>query len=264
MAEFCASFTMTCSKSAFFITLFLLFMNIGCVQNNECSETRCGPHEPPIRFPFKLVGEINDHCGYPGFHLSCDPTTDETILELPAVRGPWKLIVSIIDYESQEILVSYRDKGYCLPAHFENLKLFSFSPFQFKPYESETANITFFNCSTTDASTPSLFGCPVYTAGSDKSVVDLDLLFCTKMFQVSPGPLAPLIHQSPFYLKWSNPTCGKCEAKGMKCRFKNNTSRGEIECFDNRNNQVEKKSKSTILASIGENENQTICLLLIF
>ena len=246
---------MTCFRSALFITLFLLFMNIGCVQNNECSETRCRPYGPPIRFPFTLVGEINDHCGYPGFHLSCDPTTDATILELPTVPGPLKFRVSHISYKYQEIHASYIDNGYCLPAYFVNLRLSLFSPFQLEPFESETTNITVFNCSTTVG----LFDCPIYTTRSDESIMDSDLLFCTKMFQVSPGPLTPLLDPSySFNLKWSNPTCRKCEAKGMRCRFKNNTSRGEIQCFDNRNNLVEEKSKSTILASIGKSENQTM------
>ena len=138
---------MTCSKSALFIPVFLLLMNAVFVLSDECRESRCSSYGPPIRFPFRLVDETNDHCGYPGFDLSCDEF-DETILVLPTVSGPLKLHVRDISYRSQEVISLY---GYwkedCPNKQLVNLNDLRNSPFQIKPIEPETANITFFNCS---------------------------------------------------------------------------------------------------------------------
>ncbi|THG15068.1 hypothetical protein TEA_019368 [Camellia sinensis var. sinensis] len=50
--------------------------------SDECAVTRCGDDGPDIRFPFWLKDHQPNHCGYPGFQLSCSPTKD-TLLDLP-------------------------------------------------------------------------------------------------------------------------------------------------------------------------------------
>ncbi|KAI8007161.1 putative RING-H2 finger protein ATL21A [Camellia lanceoleosa] len=51
--------------------------------SDECAVTRsCGDYSPDIRFPFWLRDHQPNHCGYPGFQLSCSRTND-TLLEIP-------------------------------------------------------------------------------------------------------------------------------------------------------------------------------------
>jgi hypothetical protein len=91
-------------------------------------ESRCGGHGPAIRFPFRLNSQP-DHCGYPGFNLSCTDT-NHTVLELPISV---KLFVKKIDYKSQ--VIQLYDPDNCFPRQLRGLNLSS-SPFQFKdsPY----------------------------------------------------------------------------------------------------------------------------------
>ncbi|BFG20894.1 hypothetical protein CerSpe_071680 [Prunus speciosa] len=36
-----------------------------------CTQARCKPDGPAIRFPFQLKGKQSIHCGYHGFDMSC-------------------------------------------------------------------------------------------------------------------------------------------------------------------------------------------------
>ncbi|KAK4339131.1 hypothetical protein RND71_040593 [Anisodus tanguticus] len=64
---------------------------------NDCRESRCNRDGPSIHFPFTLQHQP-EHCGYPGFELSCNNAM--TILTL---LNSLKLLVEDIDYVSQEI-----------------------------------------------------------------------------------------------------------------------------------------------------------------
>ncbi|CAL2265381.1 unnamed protein product [Prunus armeniaca] len=81
----------------------------GGVGHEDCRETRCGPGEPAIRYPFRLKGSQPFHCGFRGFDVSC---TDDnrTILELPSSSAKFR--VYEINYKSHAIS-GYN--GYCLP-----------------------------------------------------------------------------------------------------------------------------------------------------
>ncbi len=86
-----------------YLFLFLaLIIDLGDCQNNGCAELRCGGHGPAIRFPFR-VNSQPEHCGYPGFSLSCTDTND-TVVELPISV---KLFVKQIDYKASSIHVSF-------------------------------------------------------------------------------------------------------------------------------------------------------------
>ncbi|GLT57769.1 hypothetical protein SLA2020_307180 [Shorea laevis] len=57
-----------------YLFLFVAFIiDLGEAQNVCADESRCGGHGPAIRFPFRLNSQP-DHCGYPGFNLSCIDT----------------------------------------------------------------------------------------------------------------------------------------------------------------------------------------------
>ncbi|GLT64188.1 hypothetical protein SLA2020_366960 [Shorea laevis] len=94
-----------------YLFLFVAFIiDLGEAQN-VCNESRCGLHGPAIRFPFRLNSQP-DHCGYPGFNLSCTDTK-HTVLQLPISV---KLRVRKIDYKSQ--VIQLYDPGNCFPRSF--------------------------------------------------------------------------------------------------------------------------------------------------
>jgi hypothetical protein len=109
-----------------YLFLFLAFtIDLGEAQNGCDDQLRCGAHGPTIRFPFRLSSQP-EHCGYPGFNLSCTDA-NQTVLELPISV---KLFVKEINYTSQVIQL-YEPPHHCFPRQFQGLNLSS-SPFQFK------------------------------------------------------------------------------------------------------------------------------------
>jgi hypothetical protein len=100
-----------------YLFLFLAFtVDLEEAQSTACNESRCGHHGPPIRFPFRLNSQP-EHCGYPGFNLSC-VDTKHTVLELPISV---KLFVKKIDYKSQ--VIHLYDQHHCLPRQLQGLDL---------------------------------------------------------------------------------------------------------------------------------------------
>ena len=64
---------------------FVLLANaseFGVEPDDGCKEARCADGEPTIGFPVRLMGQQPEHCGYPGFELSCTED-NQTMLELP-------------------------------------------------------------------------------------------------------------------------------------------------------------------------------------
>ncbi|XP_061336784.1 rust resistance kinase Lr10-like [Gastrolobium bilobum] len=178
--------------------VMLLLMNLGDAQNG-----------PSIPCPFRV---------------SC--TQNNKMLEIPVVRVPVKLVVSHIDYRLQT-LEAY-DPENCLPELFLRLNYSSFLPF-FKFVEPY--NISFFNCSSVgqrhlrnmyqiEEDAQDMLSCPIYMAYSEQSIVDLDLISCTKLFdQVFPfSPFA--IMRNSFSLVWSETNfdsrCFECTQKSKK------------------------------------------------
>ncbi|GMY20144.1 rust resistance kinase Lr10-like isoform X1 [Fagus crenata] len=174
------------------LLLFVLFIvHLGEGLSNGCSEElRCGKDGPAIRFPFRLKDTQPDHCGYPGFDLSCTDQND-TVLQLPTSV---KVSIKDIDYKSQLIQVS--DPHNCFPRHIRGLNLSS-SPFEFN--EIYPFDYFIFNCTRTSTANY-LVGCLSNTR-----------------YSVYANSLS-------LELKWSKPMCRHCEVKGKKCRLKNNST----------------------------------------
>ncbi|KAJ4832540.1 hypothetical protein Tsubulata_000101 [Turnera subulata] len=213
--------TCTCLLNFLFI---LVLVQHGAGQS--CIESRCGDVGPDIRFPFRIKDKQPQECGYAGFELSCTEGNN-TMLELPNSSG---LQVQSIDYISQVIYASALQR--CLPSLLHNLNL-SAPHFQLQQSHGKY-DFTLFNCS---SQVPQLReGCcisaPTYNICSipaDSSVQAIDLISCTKMYDLASLP--------PYYtdsaslpLTWINPKCGQCEAKGLRCRQRNNST----ECYENR------------------------------
>ncbi|KAF7806748.1 rust resistance kinase Lr10-like [Senna tora] len=217
------------------LLLIFMLMNLVTAQNHhKCTHTTksCGTNE--IRFPFQLqndaVSSPNTHCGYPGFTLSCTKN-NLTILELPS--NPARLSVKWIDYESQRVHVY--DSQACLPRLFLQLQNSSIHPFQ---YDSESlllegsripSSVTFFDCSSVGSRylrndhvsfslAQDMFACPIYAAASDQSVIDLDLVSCTNMFEISSLVSAKTdLPMNMLTLKWGEL---KCDVGSFYCDHK--------------------------------------------
>ncbi|KAL7185225.1 hypothetical protein ACSBR2_027203 [Camellia fascicularis] len=238
----------------------------GPLNSDECRVTqRCGEYGPDIRFPFWLKDHQPNHCGYPGFELSCSPT-NLTMLELVTVT----VFVQQINYIDQSLYIS--DPSSCFP---EQLLLnlnhsLSASPFKFSPhYYPGNFSFSFFSCPSSTMQTyplewngieyayyrhspfPITNNCHnssqghVVYAVPDDFLIQQFLLSCRKLYTVTSidSPLYgfPDLDTNELRLSWSKPICGRCEEIGKYCRLRrrrnnsNNSSRkhDEIECFDN-------------------------------
>ncbi|XP_065868128.1 rust resistance kinase Lr10-like [Euphorbia lathyris] len=212
-----------------FFCLFMLFILSHGLALNECKQSRCRKNGPAIRFPFRLKNQQPEHCGFPGFDLSCTETRD-TLLELP---NSVKLNVDRIDYVYQVIHTS--DPSNCLPKQIIN---FNLSNSAFKFGDSSRNDYAFFNC-TSIARREYLFmpclsvpGYDVHAFYKDSSVDTLALTSCKKLYNLSSVPWELISGHNVLQLNWSRPACGVCEELGKHCRFKNNSTKLETECFD--------------------------------
>ncbi|XP_019419819.1 PREDICTED: rust resistance kinase Lr10-like [Lupinus angustifolius] len=220
--------------------LTVLFLSLGYVSGKKCID-KCG--HVHIQFPFYLRN--SNTTTYPhGFDLSCTPQ-HETILNLPAI--PINLFIKRIDYQAQKIEVY--DPHSCLPSLLLNLTNSSISPFQYKSpdYDSDIVkhNVSFFHCSSTYSSS-----CPILQLESDGDFVDSGIVSCTKELDVlSVGWLLSYNDPDTLLLGWSKPDCTSCATHGMKCRFKNNGTSGETECFICKTNKL--ATSAIVLISAG-------------
>ncbi|KAG6714198.1 hypothetical protein I3843_05G175800 [Carya illinoinensis] len=229
-------------KSYFF--LFVLFiLHHGQGQHDECAVSRrCGGHGPAIRFPFRLKDCHPDHCGFPGFNLSCFDTHDTVLLELPISV---KLFVKKIDYKSQEIQVYHPD--HCFPKGIRQLDLSS-SPFQFTGYRFDLRDFALFNSSHTKEEEHRVgmavsclndptYSHQVYALFTDDDINVLPTVPCRKMYSVTSIPYRIAYNfDDVLYLNWSRPAYRKCELEGMNCRSMNinsSSTESEIQCSPN-------------------------------
>ncbi|XP_010275239.1 PREDICTED: rust resistance kinase Lr10-like isoform X2 [Nelumbo nucifera] len=225
-----------------YVQLFILFALLvfisASVSVDNCTVSGCKDHGngPSVRFPFWLRGRQPDHCGYPGFELSCSENK-ETVLNLP-FSGIF--FVKAIDYRSQVIEI-YDPHG-CIVKRLLNLN-FSSSPFQ-RRYEY-VKSYSLFNCSATESGNGVYpINClrvsaahPVYAVDSTRSMNFLPpLSSCEKFGNVSVDTKSSYDPNWDLALliKWKAPDCSKCEAESKACGLNNHTSVGAptIQCFD--------------------------------
>ncbi|KAK7377418.1 hypothetical protein VNO80_02843 [Phaseolus coccineus] len=215
------------------LLLMLLLIRTGSSAHNECDEDfSCGPNQPPIRFPFQLIKEMDEPCGYPRICLSC---TEKYETMLPTM----KLLVTYIDYPSQEIGLT--DPENCFSNKFNQTINFILT-YKFKSaHDGPHNNLSFFNCTSAEhphlrnlyedgSDSQDMVSCPIYISDSFESVLQLDLTSCTKMFDLT-API-PSIHSNNLYLRWSKPNCAECKGKGKRCTWTTNNSTGDIDCFE--------------------------------
>jgi hypothetical protein len=221
-----------------YLFLFLAFtVDLREAQNGCDDQLRyCGAHGPAIRFPFRLSSQP-EHCGYPGFNLSCTDA-NQTVLELPISV---KLFVKEIDYKSQ--VIQLYDPYHCFPRQLRGLDLSS-SHFHFKldsPYDLddyalfsspiENRNYKLISCL-------SGLNYQVYATYDSMDIAQLPLS-ATKMYNLLSIPYTIMVREDEkiLELKWSRPVCKHCEVKGKKCRLKNNSTESTTECFSKLDNK---------------------------
>ncbi|KAG5226492.1 glycerophosphodiester phosphodiesterase protein kinase domain-containing GDPDL [Salix suchowensis] len=164
-----------------FYILFIVFV-AGHGAGLNCTGS-CGNRGPDIRFPFRIKDVQPDHCGYPGFDLSCSDD-NSTVLELPAGVS---LHIEEIDYRHR--LVYARDPLGCFPRKRLN---FSLGPSYFQIKNEWLYDWTLFNCSSNEKRSSygykipclSAFNHDVYAVRSSHTISDSGLLSCTKMHNI--------------------------------------------------------------------------------
>lgn len=238
------------SKSEMKIFLFtfitIVYLAVG---QNECLPTTCGPSAPVVRFPFWLKGQQPEHCGYPGFGLSCNEGgRTELDLQFPVTATtnnivlPLKVRVEVrdIDYKAQKMMVGYPRAQSCLPEKLPTVNS-SASPFQVEETGYDEVS-TLFNCSNAiNYATVACLSNRHYQVIKFARMYEITSLppysSCFKMYDISYVPDGILNvredgFDAPFYLSWSRPSCGKCEIEGKYCRLQNSTAaEEETECF---------------------------------
>ncbi|XP_061356156.1 rust resistance kinase Lr10-like [Gastrolobium bilobum] len=161
------------------------------------------------------------------------------MLVLPTTSHPIKFLVSYINYEAQLIYV--QDPENCLPNKFLKLNNLSIQPYHL--YDGVAQNINYFNCSSvghphlrnsiqSSSDSQDMISCPIYVSNPYDSVLELDLVSCTKMFHVNASVTVNELQINMLSMRWSKPDCSECEEKGKRCKWKNNSTQGDIECFD--------------------------------
>ncbi|KAH1215244.1 Rust resistance kinase Lr10 [Glycine max] len=248
-------------ENSILITLLLMLLLIrnGNGQN-ECKKLSCGPGEPLIRFPFQLVKGIKDECANPGFCLYC---TDKK--ETMVVLSTIEFRVYTIDYESNFFML--RDPENCLPNKFLQIDNFFLQHNQLELGlfgDERTNNLSFFNCSSVGlrylrkqvygsdfSNQQDMISCPIFVSESYDSVLGLDLTSCTKMFDTISPVTAYDLQLMVLIMRWSIPNCTKCEAKGKRCKWKNNSNtEADIECVDCKRKRIH-VPQSFIFATTG-------------
>ncbi|GMN51691.1 hypothetical protein TIFTF001_020839 [Ficus carica] len=205
-----------------------------CVDYSGCGE----PKDFHIRFPFRLKDKQPNDCGYPGFNLYC--TSDNQIaIELPKI--PVELHVSFIDYISQIIHVNIPE--FHAVQFKKSVQEYFLDPTN-SPFAYGLSRCTLMNCSgnpfpcASDCLIPndggSRYGnlCAVYSDGIIKD--HPEVIWCSKMYNFFGVPTS-LVESTDtvlyFSLRWSEPSCTRCERQQKGCRLKRPGTDHETECF---------------------------------
>ncbi|KAL3820066.1 hypothetical protein ACJIZ3_005971 [Penstemon smallii] len=250
------------------IVFFVFLMIVSTKAQDDCRPTICHRSGQIIRFPFRLKGRQPEHCGYPGFDLSCNSHNSlEFDFQFPIRALTRNIVLPIlakakvesIDYQSQVIRVVVLN-GSCFPNRVPEFNSTTSSPFKlYDLYDDIYTGFTLFNCSTKRDNQRSLGPIHVcddtedfkiYAYESYMQGTDVSVLNCTKMYNTSyiPGEIFNSLSKYSLYadtksLHWHKPFCRGCEERGMYCRLKNNSN--ETECVE-----IPEQKKKGVLKSI--------------
>ncbi|KAG6635660.1 rust resistance kinase Lr10-like isoform X3 [Carya illinoinensis] len=260
---------------SFFLFMVFSMMDHHVGGENVCEELRCGGNGPAIRFPFRLKDMRQpDHCGFPGFTLSCTHS-NQTLLELPTSV---KLFVEMIDYTTQ--VIQLYDPNHCFPRELRGRNLSS-SPFQSEilldNYYDHHRGYGLFNCSETDheRNNTHRISClsgpthQVYALYFGDLLSELPISSCTKMYNIDGDVPEGAVRGDVNILrfKWSSPDCRRCERRGKNCRIlkkNNSTDKSKTECFPRQRNHAKGSSTKLVLIVIGAILGSFLLVLVVF
>ncbi|PRQ60423.1 putative transcription factor C2H2 family [Rosa chinensis] len=236
------------------IFCFLLFSSFSCLKTSStletCKNAVCQSSEAVIRFPFRIDKRQPETCGFPGFDLTCDMTS-QTLLNLPSSGD---FTVQGIDYGEQEIWIN--DPNTCLPKRLLSLNLTG-SPFR----AGFSEDFTFFNCSLdylkyklNPIACMSGSNYTVFATNSARVITYLST--CGKIGTFSV-PVEWTFHQEVMSsdlddhlrLKWDRPGCGSCELRGGKCGFKTNSTK--VVCSSLNQRGIPRGARYAITVGVG-------------
>lgn len=233
----------------FLFHLFMLCLVISAL--GDCQYSWCGDNNIIIRFPFRLQGQQQPHCGYPGFKLIC--TNDSRIvLTLPHTRN---FYVRKINYLRQQMQVY--DPDDCLPNRLQNLNL-SGSPFTVILLRS----YTFLSCPTQNMGSQFIpVECLSNSTHFVSAVLSVNLTrplpqSCNVMRNLSVPVANFRDHLSEdLWLSWYSPGCRQCESQGDMCGFESSYSH-HIRCFS------DQQSGNYVVLFTNYNLNYSVCQLI--
>ncbi|KAI3840969.1 hypothetical protein MKW92_031372 [Papaver armeniacum] len=232
-------------SSVIFFIMILQHIITSCgvsaiASRDACRSSSCGSQNHiQIRFPFRLKDQQPEHCGYPGFELSCS-NNNETEIELPFSGN---FLVKSIDYKSQRLEIY--DQNGCIPRRLVGFNI-SDTPFRTQQY----GNYTFLNCSGEVANQRRYDYKSISCLSSPSSTYKILCLDSgDSLVGISPAGNCKLWASSiawpneyPYYggevtlnslnMSWDEPNCGSCEFAGGKCGYKNQNSSLPIGCFE--------------------------------
>lgn len=216
------------------IRLLLLFYMLPPTTIEICPDSVCHNGNPTIRFPFRIKHDNHQpkSCGYPGFDVSCTKN-GQTNLKLPHTKQ--EFTVKEIDYAAQQLWIN--DPQNCLPKRILSVN-FTGSPFNGVYYQ----DFSFFNCSLEYlkyryTAIQCLSGLNYSVFATPSVSVFRHLSAVCEFVKTVRVPV-----KQPFYehvmssdlsddlrLSWESPPCGRCESRGGRCGFKDNST-AEIGC----------------------------------
>ncbi|XP_071741599.1 putative RING-H2 finger protein ATL21A [Rutidosis leptorrhynchoides] len=218
----------------------------------NCPVSICGSIEHSIRFPFRMLNQQPDVCGYPGFDLRCNEQA-KIILNIP---NSGEFAVRSIDYQSQVVQLYDPSISSCTASRLHTLDL-SDSPFT----STQSQNFTLLSCpvevTTSRYVTVGCLSNSTHSILATKFDSFAKALVNQKACEIVGSLLSPISKYQDeqgmttnlnmdLFLTWDDPNCQDCSAIGGTCGYTNATTQ-EISCFGD---YTPKGNKKVIMALI--------------
>ncbi|KAD3069061.1 hypothetical protein R6Q59_016952 [Mikania micrantha] len=234
------------------LTLHLFPISLASSPYN-CPIAFCGSNAYPIQFPFHVLDQQPEICGYPGFNLRCDKQGN-TLLNLP---NSGEFLVRTIDYRAQ--MIQIYDPSGCTASRRMTLNL-SGSPYLGSP----SRNYTLLSCPVEVTRSRYIpVGC--LTNSTYSTLATSSVSFATRMASQTAcriigslrSPISWYQDQQGFTsdlnmdisLTWDSPNCQECVAEGGFCGYTNTTLQ-DIACFKNGKRSSKKTTIALVIVSI--------------
>lgn len=220
----------------------------------NCPTSLCGATPYSVHFPFRMIDQQPDICGYPGFDLECNSQNSVT-LNLP---NSGEFLVRNIDYRSQ--IVQVYDPSGCSADRLLSLDL-SGSPFSVSPIRNYTLLSCPVELTTSRFPIVTCLSNSTYSTVATSSVSFAMLMANRSSCQIIGSLWSPVSRYQgqegltsnlnmDIFLTWDSPNCQDCVTQGGACGY-TNTTMEEVACFDITKKGSKKAMMALIIVSIG-------------